>query len=171
MTPSTSLQTFAPACVRRRTFAAECPSSVTIPPRYPKPSTCLISLPSNLMFNSSLWCPTRTTSVFSRLILSHCFSNTPFHSSNTSCNSCLLSSIMARSSAYIIFLRIFFVLIFLLISSITMINSKGLRALPCLEPMLIGNSSDNPDATTTLPFVLSYMCVCRAGALRVCVRA
>ena len=38
-----------------------------------------------------------------------------------------------------------------------MINSKGLRALPCLKPMLTGNSSDNPDPTTTLPFVLSYI--------------
>ena len=49
---------------------SECPSSVTIPPRYTKLSTCLISLPSNLMFNSSLWYPTHITYDLSRLILS-----------------------------------------------------------------------------------------------------
>ena len=145
MTPSTFLQAFAPACFRRRTSAAEYPSSATIHPRYTKPSTCLISLPSNLMVNSSLWCPTHITYFFYRLILSPCFSITPFHPFSTSCRSCLLSAIMARSYAYIIFVRISFVPIFLLIISITMINSKGLRALPWLKPMLTGNSSDNPD--------------------------
>ena len=54
MTPSTFLQALAPACIRRRPSTPECPSSITILPRYTKPNTCLISLPSNLMFNCSL---------------------------------------------------------------------------------------------------------------------
>ena len=58
-----------------------------------------------MMVSSSLWCPTHITSVFSRLILNPCFLNTPFYSSNTSCSSYLLSAIMAKSSAYTIFLR------------------------------------------------------------------
>ena len=82
---------------------------------------------------------------------------THFRSSNTSCSSCLLSAVMARSSAYIIFLRTPIVLIFLVINSITMIKRKGLRTLPCLKPLLIGNSSDYPDPTTTVHFVLSYI--------------
>ena len=49
------------------------------------------------------------------------------------------------------------VIMFLLIISITMINGKELRALPCLKPILTENSSDNPDPTTTFPFVLSYI--------------
>ena len=34
-----------------------------------------------------------------------CFLNAPFHSSNSSCSSCLFSAILAKSSAYTIFLR------------------------------------------------------------------
>ena len=43
-------------------------------------------------------------------------------------------------------------LIFMVISASTMINSKG--SLLCLYPILTGNSSDKPDQTTTLLFVL-----------------
>ena len=48
------LQPFAPACIRSRTSTSECPSSVANPLMYTKRSTCLIYLPSNLMFISSL---------------------------------------------------------------------------------------------------------------------
>ena len=69
-----------------------------------------------------------------------------------------LFAIMTRSSAYIIFLRISIVMIFLLNSSITVINSKRLRALPCLKPMLTGNSSDNLDQPLYCTF--NYLRVC-----------
>ena len=54
MTPSTFPQTFAPCCVRHRISTSECSSSLTIPPTFTKPSTCLNSLSSKLMFKSSL---------------------------------------------------------------------------------------------------------------------
>ena len=88
-----------------RISTSECSSSLTIPPSYTKPSSWLNSLSSNLMFKSSLWCQTYISSVFSRLIIGPCFLNTLFHSSNTSCSSCFFSAIMARSFAYIPFLR------------------------------------------------------------------
>ena len=54
MTPSTFPQAFAPCCIRHRISTSECPSSLTIPPSYTKPSTWLNSLSSKLMFKSSL---------------------------------------------------------------------------------------------------------------------
>ena len=130
MTPSIFPQAFAPCCIRHRISTSECSSSLTIPPSYTKPSTWLNFLSTKLMFKSSLWCQTHISSVFFRLIIGPCFLNTPFHSSNNSCSSCFLSAIMARSFAYIPFLRISFMLIFLLISATTMIKFKG--TFPCL---------------------------------------
>ena len=130
MNPSTFPRAFAPCCIRHRISTSECSSSLTIPPRYTKPSTWLNSSSSKLMFKSSLWCQTHISSVFSRLIIGPCFLNILFHCSNTSCSSCFLSAIMARSFAYIPFLRTSFMLIFLLISATTMIKSKG--SFPCL---------------------------------------
>ena len=51
MTPSTFPRAFAPCCIRHRISTSECSSSLTIPPSYTKPSTCLNSLSSKLMFN------------------------------------------------------------------------------------------------------------------------
>ena len=41
MTPSTFPRAFAPCCIRHRISTSECPSSLTIPLRYKKPSTWL----------------------------------------------------------------------------------------------------------------------------------
>ena len=92
-----------------------------------------MSFYSNLMFSSSLCFPTHITFVLSRFIFRPCFLNMSFHSSSAPCNSSRCSATITRSSAYIIFLRASVVLIFLLISSITMMKSNGLRALPCLD--------------------------------------
>ena len=46
---------------------------------------------------------------------------------------------------------------FLLISSIPTMNSRGLRALPCLRPRFTLNCSDIPAPMMTLPFVCSFV--------------
>ena len=51
MTPSTFPRAFPPCCIRHRISTSECSSLLTIPPSYTKPSTCLNSLSSKLMFN------------------------------------------------------------------------------------------------------------------------
>ena len=130
MTPSTFPRTFAPCCIRHRISTSECSSSLTIPPSYTKPSTWfeLLIIQTNvqvlsLMSNTHLFCLLRL--IIGPMLLEH-----PFHCSNTSCSSCFLSAIMARSFAYIPFLRTSSMLIFLLISATTMIKSKG--SFPCL---------------------------------------
>ena len=110
---------------------------------------------SNLMFNSSLCFPTHITSVLSMFIFRPYFLNISFHYSVAPCNSSRCSATITRSSAYIFFLELSLVLIFLLISSITKMKSNGLRAQPCLKPIFTWNSFDKPDPTTTLHVVLS----------------
>ena len=51
----------------------------------------------------------------------------------------------------------FFTTVFLLMRSSTAMNSRGLRTLPCLSPILTSNSSEAPSPTTTLAVVLSYV--------------
>ena len=62
ITPSTALHAFAPACTLRRTSLSVFQSPRTAPPRYTTLS------PSSSMSSSSLWWPTGSTSVFSRLM-------------------------------------------------------------------------------------------------------
>ena len=85
--------------------------------------------------------PIDNTSVFSfsKFTLSPCCLKTSFHSSSDSFNSSLSSATIARSSAYRSFRLTSFIDTFLLISSITTMNSRGLRALPCLRPMFTLN--------------------------------
>ena len=109
------------------------------------------------MFNSSLCFQTHITSVLSRLIFRPCFLNISFHSSSANGSFYRCSATITRSSAYIICIRAYVVLIFLLISYITKMKSNGLRALSCLKPMFTWNSFDLPDPTTTLPLVFSYI--------------
>ena len=109
------------------------------------------------MFNSSLWTPIDNTSVFSKFIPSPCCLKASFHSSSDSFNSSLSSATMVRSSAYRSFRLMSFIDTFLLISSITTMNSRGLRALPCLRPMFTLNFSAIPAPMMTLSFVCSYV--------------
>ena len=50
-----------------------------------------------------------------------------------------------------------FTTVFLLMRSCTAMNSRGLRTLPCLSPILTSNSSEAPSPTTTLAVVFSYV--------------
>ena len=109
------------------------------------------------MFKSSLWAPIDNTSVFSKFTLSPCCLKASFHSSSDSLYSSLSSATMARSSAYRSFRLVSFIDTFLRISSITTVNSRGLRALLCLRPMFTLNCSDIHAPMMTLTFVCSYV--------------
>ena len=107
------------------------------------------------MLVSSLCRAIHNTPIFARLIFSPCALNSSLHCSIASCGSRLFSYTIARSSAYRSFPSWYFTVAFLLINSSTVMNGSGLRALPCLNPMFIPNSSDTPAPMTTIRVVLS----------------
>ena len=144
--PSTFLQTFAPAVFLLRIMVSELPSSH------------ILSFFQFRSISSSFLCtlPHYLRLLFPNRTVSPCLLNISFHSISCSWRSASSSATTIRSFAYNSFQSMSFVPVFLLSSSITAINNKGLNKLPCLRPPFTLNYPDTPGPHSTLLFMSSY---------------